>query len=61
MIPVETVPAIEGEGWKRAAEVVISNMIYLIHYKKFCKYSNVPPSSTTIIKKLKKKTNNKLL
>jgi hypothetical protein len=27
-----------------------SSMIYLIHYKNFCKYHNVPPSNTTIKK-----------
>jgi hypothetical protein len=32
---------------------VNSIMIYLIHYKNFCKCHNVPPSST--IKKKKKK------
>jgi hypothetical protein len=51
MIPVETVPQSGKGGWKTAAEVVNSSMIYLIHCKNFCKYYNVPPLSTTIIKK----------
>jgi hypothetical protein len=50
MIPVETVPEIQGERvWKRAVEGMNSSMIYLIHCKKLCKYSNVPPPSITII------------
>jgi hypothetical protein len=32
-------------------EGVNSSIIYLIHCKNFCKYSNVPPPSTTVIKK----------
>jgi hypothetical protein len=36
---------------KRIVEGVISSMIYLIHYKNFCKYLNVPPPISTIIKK----------
>jgi hypothetical protein len=42
-------------GWKRATEGANSSMIYLIHCKKLCKYSNVPPASTTIIKNNRKK------
>jgi hypothetical protein len=47
MIPVEAVSR------NRAAEEgVNSNRIYLIHCKNFCKYSNVPPPRTIIIKKI---------
>jgi hypothetical protein len=42
-----------GWGAERAAEEVNSNVIYLIHCKIFYKYSNVPPLSTTKIKKEK--------
>jgi hypothetical protein len=49
MILVETVPG--NNRGKRAVEGVNSSMIYLIHYKNLCKCYNVPPSSTTIIKK----------
>jgi hypothetical protein len=31
-------------------EGVNSNIIYLIHCKNFCKYSDIPPPSTVIIK-----------
>jgi hypothetical protein len=51
MIPVETVPGIRGGGMKESSGGGDSSMIYLIHCKNFCKYSNVPPPSTTIIKK----------
>jgi hypothetical protein len=34
------------------------NMIYLIHCENFCKYSSVPPPSTTIIIKKKHKVKN---
>jgi hypothetical protein len=40
-------------GQKRAVEGVNSSMIYLKDCKNHCKYSNIPPPSTTIIKKLK--------
>jgi hypothetical protein len=41
MIPVETVPGIGRRGW-RTAEVVNSNMIYLIHCKNLRKFYNEP-------------------
>jgi hypothetical protein len=37
--------------WKWAMEGVISTMIYLIHYKSFCKCHNIPLPSTTIFLK----------
>jgi hypothetical protein len=37
--------------WKRAVEGVNANMIYLIHGKNLCKCYNVPPPSTTVIKR----------
>jgi hypothetical protein len=37
----------EREQWRGEEN---SNVIYLIHCKNFCKYSNEPPPSTTIIK-----------
>jgi hypothetical protein len=43
MIPTETVPGIRGGGRKRAVEGGKFNMIYVIHCKNLCKYSNVPP------------------
>jgi hypothetical protein len=46
MIPVEAVPGIRGEGMKESSGNVNSNVMYLIHCKNFCKYSNVPPPST---------------
>jgi hypothetical protein len=36
-------------------EGINSSMIYLIHYKNFCKCHNVPPPSTTIKKGEEKK------
>jgi hypothetical protein len=46
MIPVETVLGIKGGEDERAVERVNSSMIYLIHCKNLCKYSNVPQLST---------------
>jgi hypothetical protein len=45
MIPVETAPKIRGAG-----KGVNLNMIYLIHCKNFCKYSNIPSPNITIVK-----------
>jgi hypothetical protein len=41
MIPVEIVPGMRGREQKEM-EVVNSNMIYLIYFKNFYKYHNVP-------------------
>jgi hypothetical protein len=54
VIPVETVPGIKGGGGERAVEVGNSSMIYLIHCKNLCKCYNLPPPSTTIVKKRRK-------
>jgi hypothetical protein len=46
MIPVETVPGIrmgEKEQWRGEFKYDI-----FIHYKNFCKFHSVPPSSTTL-------------
>jgi hypothetical protein len=52
MIPVETIPGMEGVGRKKEnSGGVKSTMIYFIHYKNFCKSHNVPQPSTTIKKK----------
>jgi hypothetical protein len=59
MIPVESVPGIGEERWKRAVEGVNSSMIYLIHCKNLCKCYNVPPPSRTIKKVLKQKKKEK--
>jgi hypothetical protein len=48
MIPLETVPGIRGRGNERGNEFKYD---ILIPCKNFCKYSNVPPPSTAIIKK----------
>jgi hypothetical protein len=52
MTPVETLPGIGGgEGIKESNGRTEFSMIYLIHYKNFCKCHNVPPPSTTIKEK----------
>jgi hypothetical protein len=51
MIPFETFLGIEGWGMKESKRGVNSSMIYLIHFKNFYKYLNVPSPSTTIILK----------
>jgi hypothetical protein len=48
MTPVETIPGTGGEEGKENDGGVSSTMIYLIYSKNFCKYHNVPPSSTAI-------------
>jgi hypothetical protein len=49
LIPVETIPGMQGKKIKENSErVQQSSMIYLIHCKNFCKCNNVPPPSTTI-------------
>jgi hypothetical protein len=52
MIPVETVPGIGRGGMKESSWGGDSGVIVidLIYCKNLCKYSNVPPLSTTIIK-----------
>jgi hypothetical protein len=52
MIPVETLPGIEGEGEKENGGSVNSSIIYLIYCKNSCKCHNVTPPSRTIIKKI---------
>jgi hypothetical protein len=53
MRPVDTIPGIGGRGDKREWwRGVNSSMIYLIHYKNFCKCHNVPPSQQNEKKKL---------
>jgi hypothetical protein len=42
IIPVETVPGIGGQGMKDSNGGMNSSMMYLIHCKNLCKYSNVP-------------------
>jgi hypothetical protein len=44
-----------GGEKKEKVEGVNSSMIYLIHYKNFCKCHDVPPPSTTILKKQQNK------
>jgi hypothetical protein len=51
MMPIEAVPGIGG--MKESCGRGNSSMIYFIHCKNFCKFYNVPPSSTTIKKKAK--------
>jgi hypothetical protein len=48
MIPVKTVPGIQGGRMKESSEGRDSSMMYLIHHKNLCKYSNVHPPSTII-------------
>jgi hypothetical protein len=50
MIPVETIPGMRA---RRVVEGVNSNMLYLIHCKKFCKCHNLLPPSTIINKRNK--------
>jgi hypothetical protein len=38
-----------GNKREEVKEGVNSSMMYLVHHKNFCKYSSVPPPSTTII------------
>jgi hypothetical protein len=48
MVSVENNPGMWGrEGWRTVEEVNLS-MIYLINYKNFSNYHNVPPPSRTI-------------
>jgi hypothetical protein len=47
----------ERGRWKRIIKRVNSNMIYLIHYKNFCKCHNIPPPSTAKKEKIKIKIN----
>jgi hypothetical protein len=49
MILVGTAPGIRGGGMKESSAGGEFSMMYLIHCKILCKYSNVPPPSTTII------------
>jgi hypothetical protein len=51
MIPVETVPELGKGGRKRAVGGGEFKYDIFDTFKKLCKYSNVPPPSTTIIKK----------
>jgi hypothetical protein len=46
MILVETVPEMGERVLKTAAKGLNSSMIHFIHFKNFCKNSNVHPSST---------------
>jgi translation initiation factor 2 beta subunit (eIF-2beta)/eIF-5 len=59
IIPVETIPAMEGEGRIKEnggmVERVNSSMIYLIYIKNFCKCHNIPPPNTTIKNKQKRR------
>jgi hypothetical protein len=48
MIPVETIPGMEGGGVKENGRGVNLSMIYLIHCKNFYKHNNVSSQSTTI-------------
>jgi hypothetical protein len=48
MIPVETIPGMGGGRIKENGGGVNSSMIYLIHYKNFCKCHNLSSPSTTI-------------
>jgi hypothetical protein len=50
MIPVETVPGIEGGGMKESNGGGGSIMMYLIYYKKLCNCYSVPTPRTTIKK-----------
>jgi hypothetical protein len=52
---MRTVQRNRGREVKENGGGVNSSIMYLIHYKNFCKCHNVPPSSTTI----KEKTENK--
>jgi hypothetical protein len=56
MIPVETVPGIRGGRMKGNSEVVNSSMIYSIHFKNLCEYSNVPTQHSNKKKEQIKKT-----
>jgi hypothetical protein len=53
IILIETAPGMGVKGIKENGGRVNSTMIYLIHYKNFCKCHNVHSPSTTI-KKFKK-------
>jgi hypothetical protein len=48
MIHVETVPGMGEGGKKENSGGVNSGMMYLKHYKNFCKCHNVPPAIKTI-------------
>jgi hypothetical protein len=54
MIPVVTIPGIEGRRIKERLDGVNSSMIYLIHCKNFSKCHNIPLPST--IKKIAKQS-----
>jgi hypothetical protein len=56
IIPVEIIPEMARRGMKG----VNSDMIYLIHCKKFCKCQNVPLPRTTI-KKIKSQVSEEFL
>jgi hypothetical protein len=51
MIPIRTIPGMGEEGIKENGGGVNLSMIYLIHFKNFCKCHNVPSPSTTIKEK----------
>jgi hypothetical protein len=44
MMPVETIPGMDGGCKRRMVKGVNSSMIYMMHCKDICKYHNVPPT-----------------
>jgi hypothetical protein len=48
---LETISRMGVGGLRRIVEGVNSSMVYLTHYKSFCKCHNVPTPSTTVEKK----------